>query len=67
MASTEDTVADDKTQPAQDQRLISIAEDYEVRYWTSLLDCTEDELRMAVEAAGQSVEAVRGYLQMNRY
>ena len=56
-------MGDDRTKrgPA-DRSRINVGEDYEVDYWTDDLGVTEDRLREAVKAVGQSVEAVRKYL-----
>ncbi|MFN3437163.1 MAG: DUF3606 domain-containing protein [Acidovorax sp.] len=55
-------MSDNKTQFAQDQKLIALVEDYEVRYWTNSLNCTVEELRSAVSVVGNSAEAVRRHL-----
>jgi len=55
-------MADDKKQTAQDRKLISLDEDYEVRDWTTSLGCTPAQLREAVKAVGNSAEKVRAYL-----
>lgn len=47
---------------ALDRKLISLAEDYEVRDWTKSLACTPAELREAVKAVGNSADKVREYL-----
>lgn len=56
-------MSDDKTQrtPADASR-ISLEEDYEVAYWTDALDVGEDQLREAVDAVGNSADAVKAYL-----
>lgn len=59
-------MADDKSETAQDRKLISINEEYEVRDWARTLGCTEEQLREAVKAVGNSAQAVRVYLQGNR-
>lgn len=41
---------------------INIANDYEVRYWTSQLKVTNDELKEAVAKVGNGIEAVKVYL-----
>jgi hypothetical protein len=41
---------------------IDLEQDYELLYWTSQLKVTNDELRAAVAAVGNSVEAVKVYL-----
>lgn len=55
-------MADDTKQTALDRKLISLSEDYEVRDWMKSLNCTEDQLRRAVQAVGNSPEKVREYL-----
>lgn len=45
---------------------ISLAEEYEVRDWTVSLGISEQELREAVDAVGNSVDAVRAYLKGDR-
>lgn len=57
-------MADDKNQAgAADRSRISLSEDYEVRDWTASLGVSEQELREAVDAVGNSVDAVRAYLK----
>jgi len=55
-------MADDTTKTAQDRKLISLKEDYEVRDWCRSLGCTPEQLRTAVKAVGNSADAVRQYL-----
>jgi hypothetical protein len=60
-------MSDDKTKRGgQDRNRISLEEDYEVRDWTKSLGCTEDQLRAAVKAVGNSAEAVRAYLSKGK-
>jgi len=42
---------------------IDLENDYELEYWTSQLKVTNDELKQAVEAVGNSIAAVKVYLQ----
>lgn len=49
--------------PDRDRDRISLAEDYEVRDWTKTLEVSEDELREAVDAVGNSADKVREYLR----
>ncbi|QHJ00137.1 DUF3606 domain-containing protein [Xylophilus rhododendri] len=56
-------MSDDKKATGQDRKEISLTEDYEVRDWTRSLGCTEDQLRKAVAAVGNSAAAVRDYLR----
>ena len=53
-------MADDltKRQP-QDASRINLSEDWEVRYWTRELGCSEDALRRAVAKVGNSAPAVK--------
>lgn len=45
-----------------DRDRIGLTEDYEVRDWTRSLGVSEQELREAVDAVGNSADAVRAYL-----
>ncbi len=55
-------MSDDTSKTAQDRKMISLKEDYEVRDWCASLGCTPEQLRAAVKAVGNSAEAVRAYL-----
>lgn len=55
-------MSDNTNKTGQDRKLISLAEDYEVRDWCASLRCTEEELRQAVKVVGHSADAVRTYL-----
>lgn len=55
-------MADDKSKTGLDRKLISLTEPYEVRDWCKSFGCTEQELRAAVAAVGNSAEKVRAYL-----
>jgi hypothetical protein len=46
-----------------DRKLIGLEQDQEVRYWTVALNCTEQELRAAVDVVGNSAKWVREYLR----
>ena len=57
-------MSDDKKQTgAPDRDRISLSEDYEIRDWTASLGVSEQELREAVDAVGNSADAVRAYLK----
>lgn len=57
-------MADDKNEVGvPDRTRINLSEDYEVRDWTKSLGVSEDELREAVDAVGNSADKVREYLQ----
>jgi len=54
---------DDKSKAgAADRSRISLSEDYEIRDWTKSLGVSEAELREAVDAVGNTPDAVRAYL-----
>lgn len=59
-------MTDNKKQTGRDRKLISLEQDYEVRDWTQSLSCTEEELREAVNAVGNSAEKVREYIAASR-
>ena len=55
---------DDKTKKRpQDASRINLGQSYEVEYWCNHFDCSEDELRKAVDKVGTSNEAVADYLK----
>jgi hypothetical protein len=43
----------------EENKRISLEQNYEIRYWTSTFHCTKEELCKAVGKVGASVEAVR--------
>jgi hypothetical protein len=60
-------MADDKQAVGSpDRDRISLSEDYEIRSWTESLGVSEQELREAVDAVGNSADAVRAYLKNGR-
>ncbi len=46
----------------QDRSRIDLNEERDVRYWCDKLNCRPDELRVAVNAVGVSVNDVKIYL-----
>jgi uncharacterized membrane protein YecN with MAPEG domain len=57
-------MADDLTnRGAQDRSRIAMGERHEVEYWTGALGVTQEELQRAVDAVGNSAEAVREFLK----
>jgi hypothetical protein len=57
-------MADDKKiRVPADQRRVNVNEDYELRYWTTELRCTEIELRDAVRVVGVMVDRVIAHLK----
>ncbi|WHU04288.1 DUF3606 domain-containing protein [Sphingomonas sp. NIBR02145] len=45
-----------------DRDRISLSEDFEIRDWTESLGVSEERLREAVSAVGNSADKVRAYL-----
>ena len=58
-------MADDKTQRGmqQDRKLISLEQDYEVRYWTEALGVSRERLEELVNQHGHSAEKIREALK----
>lgn len=59
-------MSDDKSKTGQDRKLISLEEDYERRNWAASFGVSEEALRAAVEAVGDSADAVRAHLGKGR-
>jgi len=51
----------------RDRARINLSQDYERRDWARTLGVTEDELKHAVHAAGDSADKVKDYLQMKYF
>ena len=56
-------MADDTKKTGLDRKLISLGEPHEVRSWTESLGVTEQQLKAAVAAVGNSADKVREYLR----
>jgi len=57
-------MADDRTNRGpQDRARINLSEDYEVRFWTSELGVSKDELTRLVDQHGNSAEKIRQALR----
>jgi len=57
-------MADDRNDVGgADRNRISLGEEYEIRDWTEALGVSEQELREAVDAVGNSAVAVRAFLK----
>ena len=57
-------MADDKTKTGSpDSDLINTSENYEVEYWSKKFAVSPEELKAAVKAVGNSVEAFKKYLK----
>lgn len=56
-------MADNKNDTGSpDRDRISLSEDFEIRDWTESLGVSEERLREAVSAVGNSADKVRAYL-----
>ena len=55
-------MSDNKAKTGLDRQLVSLEEDYEVRDWMKSFGCTEEVLRAAVKAVGNSAAKVREHL-----
>lgn len=51
----------------RDKARINLSQDYDRRDWCKTFGVTEDELKHAVHAAGDSADKVRDYLQMKYF
>lgn len=51
----------------QDRKRINLHEDYEVRDWSKKFGVTPDELRKAVESAGNEAAKVEAYLKGRKH
>jgi hypothetical protein len=57
-------MADDKNLRApQDSARIAMGEDYEVDYWTGKFGVSKERLQQAVDAVGNSADAVERHLK----
>jgi hypothetical protein len=56
-------MADDLNKRHADGKRISLTEQWEVRDWCDKFECTEVELRHAVDEAGHMANDVEAYLQ----
>lgn len=57
-------MADDKNvRGPQDRSRVAMGEDYEVDYWTSEFGVSRETLKRAVEAVGNSADAVEQHLR----
>lgn len=60
-------MADDRNNRGEpDRSRINLSEDYEVRYWTEVLQVTGDELKQLVDEVGNSADAVRNRLKQGK-
>lgn len=54
---------DTKDRGTRDRSSIAMEEDYEVVYWTEKFGLTRERLQEAVDAVGNSADAVEKYLK----
>jgi len=59
-------MSDDPSKTGLDRKLIALEQPHELRNWCQSLGCTEEQLRAAVKAVGNSAEKVREYLGRKR-
>jgi len=60
-------MSDDKTKTgAQDRRRINVNEDYELSDWSRKFGVSKDELKKAVQAAGDDARKVEAFLKGSR-
>jgi hypothetical protein len=50
-----------------DRSRVSLSEDWERRYWTKALGCSDEQLRSAVKAVGNSADAVKAHLSHGKH
>ena len=60
-------MSDDKTKTGgQDRRRINVNEDYELADWSRKFGVSQDELKKAVQAVGDSADKVEAHLKGSR-
>jgi hypothetical protein len=59
-------MTDDKAETGSDRTFISLEQPDEVHDWLKSLGCSEEQLREAVNAVGNSPDAVRQYFAAKR-
>ena len=60
-------MSDDKTNRGQqDRSRIAMGEKYEVQFWTKELHVTQQQFQAAVDAVGNSADAVRRHLRQQQ-
>ncbi len=52
-----------KHRSARDRTQIAARDSLEIRYWATMLRCTEAELRAALDAVGPNTDDVRKHLE----
>jgi hypothetical protein len=62
LCQLETIMKDDPKKTGLDRKLIALNEPHEVRSWTESLGVSEQQLKAAVAAVGNSAEKVREYL-----
>ncbi|MBN9409368.1 MAG: DUF3606 domain-containing protein [Burkholderiales bacterium] len=59
-------MSDDTSKTGSDRKFISLEQDYERRDWAKSFGVSEERLTQAVQAVGNSADAVREYLGKSR-
>jgi len=54
-----------KRKAPEDPNYVNTSQSWEVDYWCKKFNCTNSELKSAVDAVGTSVSAVQKYLNNN--
>ena len=65
LAEKDASMSDTPRNIRQRRKLISLNEDHEVRDWCKSLGCTEEQLRVTVQAVGRSDDKIREYVKNN--
>ena len=59
-------MTDHPNEPDVDRRFITLDQAHEIRAWMASFECTEQELRSAVAAVGNSADAVLNHLTQGK-
>ncbi len=59
-------MSEDNTRQGDEELVISLDQDWERRNWSRWLNCSEPELRHAVESVGADPDNVRRFLRQAR-
>jgi hypothetical protein len=54
-------MADNSDKKIPDTNIISLNEEWQIEYWTGLLDCTEPQLRSVIKLVGNKLSEVKKY------
>jgi hypothetical protein len=59
-----DVMSDDKKHAPQDDKFISLEQDWEAEYWAKIFSVTRDHLVTAIGRVGHSAQAIEIYLKL---